>query len=91
MLALSLPLRLVNNTLRVALQSQGAFVDLAKVDSLLEWGVGLPLLVLGLHLQAPGIAYSYLLVPEGLALLWLAASFCRLGSGSPQKCERPEA
>jgi len=91
MLALSLPLRLVTNTLRAALQSQGAFVGLAKVDSLLGWGVGLPLLVLGLHLQAPAIAYSYLLVPEGLALLWLAASFRRLGSGRPQKREHPDA
>lgn len=84
MLGVSLPVRLATNALRAALQSLGEFVAIAKVDALLGWAVGLPLLVLGLRLDIPVVAYGYVLVPEVLALLWLARRIQCIRATSPQ-------
>lgn len=83
MLGVSLPVRLATNALRAALQSLGEFVAIAKVDALLGWAVGLPLLVLGLRLDIPVVAYGYVLVPEALALLWLARRIQCICATSP--------
>lgn len=84
LLALSLPLRLAGNAMRAALQSLGEFVAIAKVDALLGWGLGLPLLVLGLRLDMPQVAFGYVLLPEAAAVLWLARRIQRIRATSPQ-------
>lgn len=70
-LALSLPLRLAANILRAAMQSRGSFNSVAKADTLLSWGLGLPLVVVGLNLELPMLAYTYLWLPETAVLAWL--------------------
>ncbi|KAF0866582.1 multi antimicrobial extrusion protein MatE [Pseudomonas sp. LD120] len=84
MLGVSLPLRLAGNAMRAALQSLGEFVAIAKVDALLGWAVGLPLLVLGLRLDLPLVAYGYVLLPEAAAVLWLARRIQRIRATNPQ-------
>lgn len=71
-LAVSLPVRVAANTMRAALQATGEFAGVAKIDSLLGWCLGLPLIVLGLCWDAPAVAYGYLVVPEVFALLGLS-------------------
>lgn len=70
-LSLSLPIRLAANILRAASQASGAFAQVARIDGLLGWGVGGPLILFGLHWNLPAVAYAHLVVPEALALLWL--------------------
>jgi len=70
-LAVSLPIRLAANILRAASQASGGFAQVARIDGLLGWGVGGPLILLGLHWNLPAVAYAHLVAPEALALLWL--------------------
>lgn len=71
LLAASLPLRLIGNLLRAARQSQGDFSLIARIDSLGLWLMGLPTLILGLHMAIPWMAYLYLLLPEILLVVLL--------------------
>lgn len=70
-LALSLPIRVAANATRAALQATGRFGGVARIDSALGWGIGLPVAALGLYWDAPAVAYAYLVLPEAAALLWL--------------------
>lgn len=70
-LAISLPLRYAANVMRAVLQAQGSFLTVAAADSLAPWLAGLPLIVLGLYLDKPGIAYLSLIVPEAICAAWL--------------------
>jgi len=74
-LALSLPIRLAANVLRAALQSRGGFNVVAKADSLLGWGLGLPLIAIGLMCDLPPLVYAYLWLPETAVLAWLACRY----------------
>jgi len=71
-LALSLPLRYAGSVTRAALQARGAFSTVAAADSVATWFAAVPLVGLGLWLECPAIAYSSLVLPEGLCLAWLA-------------------
>lgn len=71
MLALSLPLRYVNNVMRASLQGLGAFSTVAATDSATGWCIGLPLIAAGLYLNEPVVAYGYLLAPEAIGTVWL--------------------
>jgi O-antigen/teichoic acid export membrane protein len=70
-LAVSLPLRYATNVLRAVSQARGDFNAVAKADSASLWIFGVPLVALGLHLDAPAIAYLSLIVPEAACGLWL--------------------
>lgn len=74
-LALSLPLRVVGNLLRAAVQATGGaaggFAAVARIDGVLAWGFGLPLTAAGLWLDRPVLAYAALVLPEVAATLWL--------------------
>lgn len=74
-LGLSLPFRAAANIVRAALQATGGFAGVAVLDAVLGWGVGLPLIVAGLWLDVPAIAYASLCLPEALAALWLWRRF----------------
>lgn len=72
LIALALPLRFLNTLLRGALQSNRRFAQVALVDVAVIWGVGLPLIAAGLYLQAPALAFAFLVLPElcAMPLLW---------------------
>ena len=100
-LALSLPLRIAANVTRGALQSRNEFATVAFIDTVTSWGLGFPLIGLGLFLNSPIVAYAYLVVPELLCLAWLhrrlraslrrppvpAAASTR--TGDPEKTQEP--
>ena len=70
-LAISLPLRYFNNLQRALLQARQEFAVVARSESVVTWGLGLPLIVLGLYLDNPLLTYSHLLLPEMCSVLWL--------------------
>jgi Na+-driven multidrug efflux pump len=70
-LALSLPLRYVANVLRAIHQSGGNFAAVATADSATQWLCGVPLVALGLCLDAPRLAYLSLIAPEAICAIWL--------------------
>ncbi|WP_449422524.1 methanobactin export MATE transporter MbnM [Rhodanobacter lindaniclasticus] len=70
-LAFSLPVRVAGAVLRAALQSRGGFNQVAKSDTLLGWGLGLPFVVIGLVLNLPILAYAFLWLPEAAMVAWL--------------------
>lgn len=70
-LALSLPVRLLSALYRAALQSQSHFQPVTKADTVLNWGLGIPLLLIGLRLDCPLLAFAYLWLPEICIAAWL--------------------
>lgn len=70
--AISLPLRYAANVVRGMLQSRGAFAAVAAADSAVLWLLATPLVVIGLHVDSPIVAYSSLILPEAVcaAMLW---------------------
>lgn len=71
-LAFSLPVRVAGTVLRAGLQSRGGFNEVAKADTLLGWGLGLPITAVGLALDLPILAYAFLWLPEVALVAWLA-------------------
>ncbi|MDD2776821.1 MAG: hypothetical protein PHU06_12775 [Gallionella sp.] len=70
-LSLSLPLRFFNNLQRALLQARQAFATVARMESIVTWGLDLPLIMLGLYLNNPLLTYSHVLVSELFSLWWL--------------------
>ncbi len=93
LMALTLPVRFINALQRGALQAGGGFASVALVDSAVLWGIGLPLMALGLQLNQPALTFSYILLPElcALPLLWwrLSPLLAPAGTGSttPLTCD----
>lgn len=81
-LALSLPVRYLNNLQRALFQARQEFAPVARADSFTTWGIGLPLIVTGLSLDSPMLAYSHLLLPELCCALWLWRHLLMLYRGS---------
>ncbi|WP_166143722.1 multi antimicrobial extrusion protein MatE [Methylosinus sp. RM1] len=63
-IAVSLPIRHSANVARAGLFARGAFAVVAITDSIALWSCGVPLLALGLLVDAPEVAYLSLIVPE---------------------------
>lgn len=70
-LAVSLPVRYATNVLRAVLQAQGAFGAVAAADGATVWSCAVPLVALGLYVDAPMIAYLSLILPEAVCAAWL--------------------
>ncbi|MDL5594220.1 hypothetical protein QS468_16005 [Bacillus subtilis] len=64
LLALSLPLRVLGNLQRAQYQAAGRFAEVGRLEAAALWLVGLPVLLAGLALDCPPLAYAYLLLPE---------------------------
>jgi len=71
MVSLSLPLRYLNTLQRGALQAHQKFSTVAVIDTVSTWVIGLPLIVAGIYLDQPVLAFGYILLPELLICLWL--------------------
>jgi Na+-driven multidrug efflux pump len=69
--AISLPLRYVANILRALLHARGAFSAVATADGAALWLAAIPLVVAGLSLDSPLVAYSSLIFPEAACAAWL--------------------
>lgn len=69
-LAVSWPVRFFNNLQRALLQARQEFSAVARAESVFTWGIGLPLIVFGLYLDNPLLAYSHILLPELCSALW---------------------
>ncbi|MDD4965083.1 MAG: MATE family efflux transporter [Gallionella sp.] len=70
-LALSLPLRFFNNLQRALLQARQAFASVARMESVVTWGLDLPLIMLGLYLNNPLLTYSHVLLSELFIWWWM--------------------
>ncbi|HET7832262.1 MAG TPA: MATE family efflux transporter [Gallionella sp.] len=70
-LAISLPLRYLNNLQRTLLQTRQEFAAVARAESFTTWLIGLPLIIIGLVLDSPLIACSHLVLPELGCTMWL--------------------
>ena len=86
LIAFALPIRFLTALLRGALHAGGGFSSVALVDIATLWGIGLPLVLSGLYLGNPYLAFSYVLLPElcALPLLWR-----RLGPRQPAEKHPP--
>jgi hypothetical protein len=82
-LALSLPIRYVGSALRGAALAQGLFARQLLVDGVAQWLLALPLIMLGLFLNNPAIAYLSLILPEAICVLWIWWSIQRPAEGRP--------
>jgi Na+-driven multidrug efflux pump len=69
-LAVSLPLRFFNNLQRALLQARQEFAAVSQAESIFTWGIGLPLIIFGLYLDNPLLAYSHILLSELCSALW---------------------
>lgn len=70
-LASSLPLRFLNNLQRALLQARHEFSTVARTETIVTWGMGLPLIVSGLYLDNPLLAYSHIFLSEMFIVLRL--------------------
>ncbi|WMR34768.1 hypothetical protein, partial [Metapseudomonas otitidis] len=52
------------NLQRAQYQAAGRFAEVGRLEAAALWLVGLPVLLAGLALDCPPLAYAYLLLPE---------------------------
>lgn len=91
-LSLSFPIRYFGSILRGVMLARGRFSEQAKVDVVAQWLLAPLLLLLGLSMNNPPVAYLSIIVPEIVCvfLIWLALGRLRHGASIvPLASERP--
>lgn len=88
LLALSLPLRVLGNLQRAQYQAAGRFAEVGRLEAAALWLVGLPVLLAGMALDCPPLAYAYLLLPELCVITGLHSRKAWASLAGPG--ERPE-